>query len=679
VRPLVRIAMAGAWRSGTADRLRSLLVVCCVAAMCVMASGFLSVGNAHERATERVQSRGYAPAAVDASATYMRSVLFDVAPSGSQIVVVTWSVVDGSPLPRGFPQGAVPDAFYVSPALGALVDASPILSERFPGAQKLDTNYVGQADELLAYRLARDPAGLDERLLGQPGAEGVGEVTLPKGESTLVPTLLLLVLPGVGLVWAGASAPATKLRRRLDLLNTLGASSAQVRLVALLHSLAIVVPGVLIGAAVRRIASARLTHIPLTDLAVLPGDLVLSGIQSAAIAIAVTALYSFTLARSSLMDHRVSRRASDLMPMGVLGLLALLIAPILGGKAGFALLLCGVGSMIAGAPALVERIYQSAGERLVSVGKWQTVIVGRQLTSAARGTARSQMAWLGLLVLAPVASSWIATIRIADPHPTSELSVVQAKADDIGGIRDWLEGQIGATSAQVAVERIALDDPREPLLRLVAECEELGAVLQVSDCPALGDFRLNPAVGILARFESNASNTVPNDFELDSSVLLFFETGGRALENSLRAVSVRTPGLSVSSEVTFRQQESPLVSYVLGAVIAMTIVTALALTLVIAGQAARSAKARRRLVMIGAPARAVASVAALEAAVVVGLAGVSTIPLTAVAIWIMERIESATIVPVVPLVWVAVAIVGGTAIASIAAGASTRTDEVQGE
>lgn len=671
---LVRIAIAGAWRSGAADRARSLLVVGCVAMLSVVSSSLIAAGNAHTRAVERVTSRGYAPAPDDEQPAYLRSVLFDVAPDGSQIVVVTWKIVDRSPTPRGFPEDAKPDVFYLSPALANLAKTSAIVRDRFPRAQALDAQYVGQANELLAYRLTLDPAGLTETLVDRGGVDAVGEVTLPSAESTIAPAILLLVLPGIGLVWAAASIPATRLRRRLELLHDLGASPTSVRLVTLVQALAVVLPGAGIGAGLWALVSPHFAHIPLTDLAVLPGDLTLTVSQTAALAAVLILVYSVTLARSSLIQRRSRRRTSDLLPMIGVGTAAMLFAPVVGGKNGFALLLGGVGAVVAGAPAMVAQVYGFAGRRLIIMRKWQTVLVGRQLTTASRGMARSQIAWLAFLIVVPLAASWIATVRLADTQPESPISVVQARSDSAVEIRAWLETQLNAPSIQVAVESLTLDDLREPRLLLIADCDDLRDVLEIT-CSSDGGFTLPPELQVLSRFDPEASPAVPAGFDLDESLLLFIDTNGGDLENALRALAVSTPGLSVGSQLASRQRESPLVSFVLGTLTAMAIVTALALVLVIAGQSARSARARRRLLILGASKRSIAAVAALEATGVVGLAAIATTPLTAFALWSMRRLEETTVVQSTTLLWIAAAMAGGTAIAAIAAAVATRTTD----
>ena len=672
---LVRIGFAGAWRSGTADRVRSLLVSSCVALLVMVASGFLAASYAHDRAVDRVWSRGYTSAPVGEPAAYDRAVLFDVAPDGSQIVVVNWHLGTASQLPRGFPPGAVPDVFYLSPALAQLTAQSAVLRERFaPSPSRLDAAFIGQADELLAYRLTDSPTGMGERLAGTPGSEGIGEVTLPRRDSTAAPTVLLLGLPGLGLVWAASSVPATRLRRRALTLHTLGASRTQVALAATAQSMALVLPGAVAGVVAWRLLAAQLSTIPLTGLAVFPGDLALSGLQQASVVVGVAAVYTVFLARSSLSrgpSHH--RRPSDVLPMIAIGLASLLAAPVFGGKTGFALLLGGIGALVLGAPALVERVCLVVGARLSQRPYWKSLLVGRRLMDAARGTARSQIAWLSLLVVTPAAACWIATVRLTDPQPASDVYIVQATSENVFGSRGWLEEQLDAHSAQVAIERLPVDDQRTPMLRLIADCSDMTDLLRQPDCPDGGDYELNPEIGSLAIFERVASTKTPAAYDLDPSSLLFFDYGDHRLEELLRAISVRTPGLSVSSDLTTLQRESPLVPYVLGALGAMTIVVLLALTLSIAGQAARNATSRRLLAVIGASRSMVARVAALEAAAAVGIAATSTIPLTAFALWTMRRIEPSTVLPTKPLVWIAVGMIGGTLVAAIAAAISTRS------
>jgi hypothetical protein len=99
----------------------------------------------------------------------------------------------------------------------------------------------------------------------------------------------------------------------------------------------------------------------------------------------------------------------------------------------------------------------------------------------------------------------------------------------------------------------------------------------------------------------------------------------------------------------------------------MTLVTATALALGIAGQSARTARARRKLIVLGASMRSIGGVVALETASIIGIASMTTVPLTSLSLWSMRRLEASTVVRPATLLWVGAMMVGVTLAASASA------------
>lgn len=677
---ILRIAVAGSWMNRSADRWRAVLIAACTAILVIAASGFLAVGSARLRAEQRIASRGYTQPSEDEDPDYLRSVSYDVAPDGSPITVVSWFITKDAFPPHGFPHSTRQGIFYLSPSLTTLVRSTPLLYDRYRGhtAERFDERFTGQADELIAYRLVDRPDGLSDRLTDRPGTDTVGDLTLPEFRATIAPTVLLLLLPGIGLVWAASSVSAPLLRRQLEVLDILGASRGALRSVAAFHSLAMAIPGIALGTAAWAIWTRRLTTIPLTDLAVRPGDLTLSGIQTTGIALSTAVLYGGILTALSTRRSRPRDRPRDFIPLLAIGATMQLLAPFASERRGFALLLGGVVATIAGTPPIIATLYRWTGRHLARLGCWQTVIAGRQMATAANGTARAHTAWVSLLIMVPLAGSWISTVRLTDALTRSATSVVQAGGEDIALLRQWIDDRVAATSAQVAVEPLSPEDPREPQLHLIGNCEALSEDLDLS-CSIDGTFTIPRDVPDLARFEERASARLPEGFLLDQSVLLYFDGGDRQRENALRSLAVTTPGLSVVSDLTSIKRESPLVSYVVGTLVSMTAITVLALTLSIVGHAVRSARGRQRLAVLGAAEGAIAVVAACEAMTIVGIAAAATIPSTGFSLWSMTRLEPSTVIPQSVLWWVAAAMVAGTAGAGGAAAIASRRGDLPPE
>ena len=195
----------------------------------------------------------------------------------------------------------------------------------------------------------------------------------------------------------------------------------------------------------------------------------------------------------------------------------------------------------------------------------------------------------------------------------------------------------------------------------------------VARCTVAATFELTQAASrALGRFETAASAAVPTGFDLDTTSILFFDSSEREVETKLRAYAVRNPGVSVNSELTFRQRESPLVPLVLAALGAMTVVTALGLALSLAGQAARSARDRRNLLQIGAPAATVAAIAVVEAMIVLGVAAVASTPIIAATLWSMIEVEQSAVLSRSAIGGTGLAMLAGIAVAGLAAGLGTR-------
>ncbi len=241
-----------------------------------------------------------------------------------------------SPVPPGLPRLPGPEEYYASPELAKLIAATPAaaLADRFPGRRLAGT--IGPAalpapNSLVAV-VGYTPAELSQRA----GVSRVGTIATtaptrcPNGCWSGIPSaglqLILsvvaaaLIFPLFILIGTATRLAATRREQRFAAMRLVGATPAQVSVVAAVESTVSALAGTVLGFALFFGFRDTFAAIPLTGAPMFPADLALEGATLLGVALGVP-LIAAVAARLALRQVRISplgvtRRVTPRPPRG---------------------------------------------------------------------------------------------------------------------------------------------------------------------------------------------------------------------------------------------------------------------------------------------------------------------------------------------------------------------------
>ncbi|RSM53859.1 ABC transporter permease [Actinoplanes sp. ATCC 53533] len=230
-----------------------------------------------------------------------------------------------SPVPPGLPRLPGPGEYYASPALVRLIAATPAaeLADRFPGRRLAGT--IGPAalpapDSLVAV-VGYTPAELSRRAgVSRVGTIATTAPTLcPNGCWSGIPAAGLqlvlsvvaaaLIFPLFILIGTATRLAATRREQRFAAMRLVGATPAQVSVVAAVESTVSALAGTVLGFALFFAFRDTFAAIPLTGAPMFPADLALDPVTFLGVALGVP-LIAALAARLALRRVRIS-------PLGV--------------------------------------------------------------------------------------------------------------------------------------------------------------------------------------------------------------------------------------------------------------------------------------------------------------------------------------------------------------------------
>lgn len=669
--PVLRIALASSWAGRAVDRRRAAMLAVATAVVTVMASGCLSAWLMSGRIDERATARAFSPARADERVSFERSALFDEAVNGDQIYVYWWRVLDPTVEIPGVGASPPTGSWFVSPALEEKMDDNSTLIERYPSARVISESGLAHRGELLAYRFVGPDVALSERLSARAGSDWIGDgAEVVDAYPIAVAALALIGIPGVGLLLAAMAPLAVALETRLAILHALGASSTMKRAVVVLQTLLSSLPGSFAGVVGWFVVAPRLLSVPFVGRQMFEGDLRLpigTAVATAAgvclLAVAVASVRPRRLA-SNRPSHSRPRTPTVLRaaPLAA-GVAVMAAAAVVPGRTGAKLFLVGVLAATVGAVVALPYLMDRAGRLLATQSSTLGLLVGRRMRANAVASTRSLITVGTLAALLPVIGAWVAVARTVDRPPTAEHYVVelrgQATADEVAE----LERRTGASTLGVAAQ---IDAIGRESLQLVGDCRSLIRVLRFTRCDGQ-QFHLDPAVDLggyqgLPGVPVRAANAEPVS-------TLFVSESGPDVEHALRQFVVNAPhaGMQVLTPGRAFFHESPLVRWILGAAQLAGLVGGLALVLHLAGQAARFAPSRLRLISIGCSGGEIRRLVAAEASLAVVAVGLGCTVVGYVSSWMFVQLDETASVPYGLIGIVALGVLGASAVAGIAA------------
>jgi hypothetical protein len=680
---ITRLALRTSWAGARPERQRALVIALAAALTALLACALASASMDVQRVTERSLARSFVYATDGQEPAMERHTIFDSTIGGDQIYVYWWHLIDASSRIPGLPTHPSPGSWFVSPALRERMRKSPLLAERFPGARTIGRAGVGNASELVAHRIVGPSVHLDEALTNVVDKDNY--LADPADISRLSVVrygLALLLLPLIGLLLAAVAPTGPGIERRLALLRALGASRRFRGGVVGAGAIASAVPGASAAVAMWAIVAPRLTAVPLVGRPVLAGDLAVPVPALVAIAAGVVLLLATMalLRPSGIATNRpaevVRRRPSTLRAAPIVsGLLMIAVGSGALGRPSDRLYVAGLVAGTVGCVVALPLVLHGAGQILANSRSTIAFLVGRRLRWNALASARTMLALGALCVAIPVATTWIATnrLRVEDRATVGTVEPVAVAgaldADELARLRE----STGAVVVEVAGDPNAVPTlTSDPPLVLVANCQALGSVVEIARC-AGGRFTLS-AEGeqVFRRYRTRDAGAVrplvgvtsiPPGMEVLTT--LFVGSDWRTVDAVLRADAANRgqPGPAVGA-VEHVLHESPLTSWIVGALLFAALASGAALLLHLVAHTTRLAATRRRLLGLGADARTVCQVSAAEAAASVGAAGIASAAIGTIGSWGYVQMNPDAELPVVAVATLLAAVLAAAVLAA---------------
>lgn len=675
-RSILRIALAASWAGRASERRRAGLLAIAGAVVVVMSLGCLSAVLRSTRIDERATGRSFRVATDHEAAVLERSGLYDETARGDQIYVYWWRILDDTVAIPGVGADPSEGSWFISPELARLGESDPSLARRYPNARLIGNEGVAHPGELLAYRFVGPGIVLDERLSGERSEDWIGDgAEVVETYPIAVATLALIGIPGLGLIIAAMAPLSGPLVARQAILHAMGAPQKVRRAVVAVQVGASALPGVMFGALGWWLISPHLTAVPLVGRRVFPGDLAVPALSVWAVAVGVLVLVVVVALarprrrRGNRPTSAVPERPSPARVVPVVcGAAVMALGVAVPGRPGAKLFLAGVLAATVGTVVALPLILDRVGTRLAMMHSTVGLLVGRRLRSSAVAQTRSLLAVGTLAALLPLVGAWVAVARTVDRPTPSNRYVVELRgglsAEEVARLR----AEVHAETLQVAAQPSG-GGPQS--IVLAGDCSALEALVSFDRCDRGGfTFAQGQLPGGLDAVAGTA--TAPAGTEIVST--LFFSADSRAMESELRAhvVNADHTGMSVSTPGRAVFHESPLVHWILGAAALAGLVGGLALVLHLAGQAARSAPTRLRLMALGCDTRFVQRVAAAEAALSVGAVGISCAGVGCVSSWLFVRRDGTAEMPSLVIGLVALGVLAAAGLAGLAAASAVR-------
>lgn len=297
-----------------------------------------------------------------------------------------------APVPPGIPRLPGPGEYYASPALSALLAATPAgqLADRYPGRQ---VGTIGRAAVPEPSSLIVIVGHRPDQLAPLPDAEPVTGIatTPPVGRAAALDLVLAVVAGGLLfplLIFIGTATrlSATRREQRFAAIRLVGATPRQVSVISAVESTIAAIAGTAAGFGLYLLARPALATIPFTGVPVYPGDLSLGPVAALLVALGVPAGAAVTaqlaLRRVRISPLGVARRVTPRPPR------AYRMIPLLLGIAELTFFAAGPRPGTSGgqvAAFLPGFVLVMVG--LVVAGPWLTMVGARVLARRARRPA----------------------------------------------------------------------------------------------------------------------------------------------------------------------------------------------------------------------------------------------------------------------------------------------------
>lgn len=537
----------------------------------------------------------------------------------------------------------------VSPGLDRLASRHPDLAARYPDRLVLDTEGVRNEDELFAYvrapegralsgdlagDLSGDTQAVRVRAFGAPTGAGpsygMDSLSWPLPIGAVVEGVFgFLVLPGLMVLTVGLSAASGLRDKRFEVLRWIGVPARRLAALAVLETLILAVPGLVAAVIFWGVVSPRLGWMPLADHDVVYGDLGLPWrllVAELGAGIALTSLVSVVVTTATAVRRRgatslrPATRRADLTPLRaaplVLALVLFALGFSIGGPLGGTLNLIGIFATLVGVPLVFPGALRAIGAALGRLESVPIQVAGRNLQWDPRRTARPFLGVAALIIIALSASGYLAFLNHveASPLPTGETRAVFVEwLDPHPEDADRLADAVGAGLVVPFREGEHTDEEHQhthgDTMFIGAACRQLVPYFPGTACdpdapfelPAATKQRLTGALAPAAHGPDTDVRLAPEgEFVVGGSALVLDKVPPGALESRVRGAAMRTfLAPYVYSGFSGETQQSPLVAWIHGGVIAAVISLAVGCFFSLVDRLLGSRKHRRHLLSLG--------------------------------------------------------------------------------
>lgn len=480
-------------------------------------------------------------------------------------------------LPPGIDRMPEPGVAVVSPALRDLFEREPDMAARYPHYVVLGKQGLADEGERIAWIRPTDPerltAGFHTRIadFGVPDRATPGwsfSIAEPMERLGLALALgILLVLPGVLLLFVGLATSSQLRESRFLTMRMLGAGWRWMTKLALLESLLLAIPGMVLAFVGWIVLASRLGTLPLVGKDVLTGDLAIRPAQGV---VALAAFFVTTIAvvivlgvLPAIVTRFQRRTASRAMRAVGIGLRILPMAAAVGyaivggatgGAAGMRTLLYAISALLLFVPLAAPALGRPFGHWLAGAESLSAMIAGRRLERDPVHALRPFLALGALIIVACMTVGMLTLLRQNDPGFLSGRAPSMATL----GVNRLPKGDITLQTLQQRLPDDLITLMTEAYaehgttLIIGAPCVDVAAFLEVpaETCPA-GTARVPAAdLNLEALYSEIAFDpSITSRPQQDLSYAVFSDDTSDALERRIRRVAplAEFPGLNITT------------------------------------------------------------------------------------------------------------------------------------
>ena len=370
---------------------------------------------------------------------------------GGEPYLTIWLSADpGSTVdpPPGLAKIPAPGEAVISPALANYLAGDSSLAERYPGFTLIDSAGLVSSDELLAYvglpdnrrtERAYEISAFQRPEPGQRGALALTAGDLPSLRELATGVAVFLGVPALLLLQLGVSSASSVREHRFSVLYWLGAPAWSTALIAVVETMTLLVPGVMLALLIMRAWLQGLGSLPFVTMDPVQGDLILpwAVMLSCAVAVlsiggAMAVVTPLAMQLTPKMKPRPGASTARLQPyraypLGI-AVILLLSRPWLSESQSDGMLFAAILLLLVGVPLTAPLAVRQMGMMVAEIRTVPALLAGRRLTWDPVRNARPHIAAATLVALTLSVLGY-QKLTNAEVRPSTPMAVAFATVD----------------------------------------------------------------------------------------------------------------------------------------------------------------------------------------------------------------------------------------------------------